>query len=71
MSSDPIIKKYPQKKQLMYEELQELPKTYNVIALSKMNKVRATQLMTLRKNFMVKLSLKLSKTKLHRELLKN
>ena len=45
MSSDPIIKKYPQKKQLMFEELQELPKTYNVIALSK--------------------------TKLHRELLKN
>ena len=35
----------------MYQELQELPKKYNVVALSKMNKVRATQLMTLRKKF--------------------
>ena len=63
MSSDPTIKKYPQKKQLMYEELQELPKTYNVIALSKMNKVRATQLMTLRKKFHGQIIIKIIKNK--------
>ena len=63
MSSDPNNKKYPQKKQLMYEELQELPKTYNVIALSKMNKVRATQLMTLRKKFHGQIIIKIIKNK--------
>src|SRR5215218_85333 len=51
MSTEQIIKKYPPKKQLLYQELQELPSKYQVIALSKMNKVRATQLMTLRKKF--------------------
>ena len=40
---------YPKKKRMMYHELQELPKKYNVIALSKMTKVRATQLMMIRK----------------------
>jgi large subunit ribosomal protein L10 len=44
-------KSYPKKKRLMYHELQELPKTYDVIALSKMTGVRATQLMTIRKKF--------------------
>lgn len=44
-------KNYPKKKRLMYQELQELPKNYNVIALSKMTGVRATQLMTIRKKF--------------------
>ena len=34
---------YPKKKRLMYQQLQELPKEYNIIALSKMTKVRATQ----------------------------
>ena len=63
MSSDPNNKKYPQKKQLMFEELQELPKTYNVIALSKMNKVRATQLMTLRKKFHGQIIIKIIKNK--------
>lgn len=42
---------YPKKKRLIYRELQELPKNYNVIALSKMTGVRATQLMTIRKKF--------------------
>jgi large subunit ribosomal protein L10 len=40
---------YPKKKRMMYHELQELPKKYDVIALSKMTKVRATQLMMIRK----------------------
>src|SRR5215213_5538601 len=42
-------KSYPKKKRTMYHELQELPKNYDVIALSKMTKVRATQLMMIRK----------------------
>lgn len=44
-------KNYPKKKRLLYQELQELPGRYDVIALSKMSKVRATQLMTIRKKF--------------------
>src|ERR687897_1626671 len=63
MSSVEKIKKYPQKKQLMFQELQELPKKYNVIALSKMNKVRATQLMTLRKKFHGQIIIKIIKNK--------
>jgi large subunit ribosomal protein L10 len=63
MNSDQIIKKYPQKKQFMYQELQELPKKYNVIALSKINKVRATQLMTLRKKFHGQIIIKIIKNK--------
>jgi len=63
MNSDQIIKKYPQKKQFMYQELQELPQKYNVIALSKMNKVRATQLMTLRKKFHGQIIIKIIKNK--------
>jgi large subunit ribosomal protein L10 len=42
---------YPKKKRLMYQQLQKLPKEFEVIALSKMTKVRATQLMTIRKKF--------------------
>lgn len=44
-------KNYPKKKRLLYQELQGLPGRYDVIALSKMSKVRATQLMTIRKKF--------------------
>ncbi len=44
-------KAYPKKKRLMYEELQKLPLEYSVIALSKVTKVRAAQLMMLRKKF--------------------
>ena len=40
---------YPKKKTQMYQQLQELPKKYNVIALVRMEKVRATQLLPLRK----------------------
>jgi len=45
------IKNFPKKKRLMYNELQELVKHNNVIALSKITKVRATQLMMVRKKF--------------------
>ena len=43
--------KYPQKKSLMYQQLQEFPKKYNVIALVRMEKVRSSQLLPLRKKF--------------------
>ena len=42
---------YPKGKQELYQKMVELPKSYNVIALSKVNKVRATQLMMIRKKF--------------------
>ena len=41
--------KYPKKKTQMYQHLQELPKKYNVLALVRMEKVRASQLLPLRK----------------------
>ena len=43
--------KYPKKKTQMYQQLQELPKKYNVLTLIRMEKVRATQLLPLRKKF--------------------
>ena len=42
---------YPQKKVQMYQQLQEIPKKYNVIALVRMEKVRSSQLLPLRKKF--------------------
>ncbi len=43
--------KYPQKKAKMYQQIQELPKKYKVIALVRMEKVRSSQLLPLRKKF--------------------
>jgi large subunit ribosomal protein L10 len=40
---------YPKKKTQMYQQLQELPKQYKVLALVKMTKVRASQILPLRK----------------------
>jgi large subunit ribosomal protein L10 len=54
---------YPKKKRVMYQELQELPKSYNVIALSKMNKVRASQLMLLREKFRNDIKIRIIKNK--------
>ena len=56
-------KHYPKKKRLMYQELQELPTKYNVIALSKMTKVRATQLMAIRKKFRNDIKIRIVKNK--------
>ncbi len=42
---------YPQKKARMYQQVQELPKKYKVIALVRMEKVRSSQLLPLRKKF--------------------
>lgn len=47
----------------MYQELQELPSKYNVIALSKMTKVRATQLMAIRKKFRNEIKIRIIKNK--------
>jgi large subunit ribosomal protein L10 len=57
-------KHYPKKKRLMYQELQELPTKYNVIALSRMTKVRATQLMSIRKKFRNEIKIRIIKNKL-------
>ena len=43
--------KYPQKKAQMYQQLQELPGKYKVVALVRMEKVRSSQLLPLRKKF--------------------
>ena len=40
---------YPKKKTQMYQQISELPKKYNVLALVRMEKVRASQLLPLRK----------------------
>ncbi|MGI9566780.1 MAG: 50S ribosomal protein L10 [Nitrosopumilus sp.] len=40
---------YPKRKSQMYQQLQELPKKYKVLALIKMKKVRSTQILPLRK----------------------
>ena len=42
---------YPEKKVKLFDDLQNLAKSYNVIALSKMTKVRSAQLMSIRKKF--------------------
>jgi large subunit ribosomal protein L10 len=47
----------------MYDELQELPKSYDVIALSKMTKVRAAQLMMIRKKLRNDLKILIIKNK--------
>jgi large subunit ribosomal protein L10 len=59
----PTHKHYPKKKRLMYQELQDLPSKYSVIALSKMTKVRATQLMAIRKKFRSEIKIRVIKNK--------
>ena len=41
--------KYPKRKTEMYQQLIELPKKYKTISIIKMNKVRSTQILPLRK----------------------
>ena len=40
---------YPERKTQMYQQLQELPKKYKVTALIKLDKVRSSQILPLRK----------------------
>jgi large subunit ribosomal protein L10 len=56
-------KNYPKKKRQMYQEIQELAKSYNVIALTKMTKVRSTQLMLIRKKFRDSIIIRIIKNK--------
>jgi large subunit ribosomal protein L10 len=42
---------YPKKKTQLYQQLQTIPKKYEVLALVRMEKVRASQLLPLRKKF--------------------
>ena len=44
--------KFPQKKAQMYQQMLELPKKYSVTALVRMEKVRASQLLPLRKKLL-------------------
>lgn len=41
--------KFPKKKEQIYQQLQELPKKYDVLALVRMEKVRSSQILPLRK----------------------
>ena len=59
----PARKHYPKKKRLMHEELQRVPTEHTVIALSKMTKVRAAQLMMIRKKFRNDIKIKIIKNK--------
>ena len=61
--AQPARKHYPKKKRLMYEELQRVPTEHTVIALSKMTKVRAAQLMMIRKKFRNDIKIKIIKNK--------
>jgi len=63
VTAPPVRKHYPKKKRRMYEELQRIPSEYNVIALSKMSKVRAAQLMMIRKKFRDEIQIKIIKNK--------
>lgn len=56
-------KNYPKKKRLMYQEMMKFPKEYKALAISNLNKVRATQLMQLRKKFRTDMKLRVIKNK--------
>lgn len=56
-----VAKTYSKKKVQMYNDLLEMIKQYNVLALVKMEKVRATQLMQVRKKFRDQLRIRMSK----------
>ena len=54
---------YPRRKQNLYQQIQELPKSCSVIALSSMSKVRAAQLMKIRKKFHNDIKIKIIKNR--------
>lgn len=56
-------KSYPKKKRLMYQEMMKFPKEYRALAISNLNKVRASQLMQLRKKFRGDIKLRAVKNK--------
>jgi large subunit ribosomal protein L10 len=56
-------KSYPKKKRLMYQEMIKFPNEYKALALSNLNKVRASQLMQLRKKFRSEMKFRVVKNK--------
>jgi len=56
-------KSYPKKKRLMYQEMMKFPREYRALAISNLNKVRASQLMQLRKKFRGDIKLRVVKNK--------
>jgi large subunit ribosomal protein L10 len=56
-------KSYPNKKRLMYQEMMKFPMEYNALAISNLNKVRASQLMQLRKKFRAEIKFRVVKNK--------
>ena len=62
---------YPKKKTQMYQLLQDLPKKYSVTALVRMEKVRASQLLPLRKKLLGEVEIVSIKDKLQKNPLKN
>ena len=56
-------KSYPKKKRLMYQEMMKFPKEYKALALSNLNKVRASQLMQPRKKFRSEMKFRVVKNK--------
>lgn len=62
---------YPQKKVEMYNRLIELSQKYKVIAMVKMEKVRATQLMQVRKKFRNEIKIMMIKNNVARKALAN
>lgn len=61
--TDSARKSYPKKKRFMYQEMLKFPKEYKALALSNLNKVRASQLMQLRKKFRAEMKLRVVKNK--------
>ena len=59
--------KFPQKKAQMYQQMQELPKKYSVMALVRMEKVRASQLLPLRKKLLGEVEIVSIKDKIARK----
>jgi len=59
--------KFPQKKAQMYQQMQELPKKYSVTALVRMEKVRASQLIPLRKKLLGEVEIVSIKDKIARK----
>jgi len=62
---------YPKKKAQMYQLLQDLPKKYSVTALVRLEKVRASQLLPLRKKLLGRWKLLALRIKLQKNLSKN
>jgi len=62
---------YPKRKMQMYQQLQELPNKYSVIALVRMEKVRASQLLPLRKKLLGEVEILSIKDKVARKALEN